>query len=122
MNRYSQKHKKFSPDNPKFWDFTIDDMIDHDLPSTIEFILQKTGKRKFIAILVDVSHDNCVTNHYSHPWLCWNESRIKYHVRITSHKTRLQRKNQTIHCISTCGQNFKRNSYTDSCVEILRAW
>ena len=42
-NRYS-KHKKFSQDDSEFWDFTIDDIAEHDLPAFILFILKKTSK------------------------------------------------------------------------------
>jgi lysosomal acid lipase/cholesteryl ester hydrolase len=38
------RHKKLSPKNPEFWNFSLDEMVDHDLPSFIDFILEKTGK------------------------------------------------------------------------------
>lgn len=43
-SKYSMRHKKLNVKDPKFWDFTLDDMVDYDLPSFIDFIQGKTGK------------------------------------------------------------------------------
>lgn len=43
-NRYATKHKKFSSKSAEFWDFTIDDLVDHDLPALLDFVLKNTGK------------------------------------------------------------------------------
>lgn len=45
-NRYSNRHRKLSPDDPEYWNFTLDDFVEYDLPAFINFILQKTGKRE----------------------------------------------------------------------------
>jgi len=44
-NRYSNRHKKFTPDDPEYWNFTIDDMVEYDLPAMINYILNLTGRK-----------------------------------------------------------------------------
>jgi len=43
-SRYSSKHRRLSPKDTKFWDFSMDEMVEHDLPCFIDTILEKTGK------------------------------------------------------------------------------
>lgn len=43
-NRYSLEHKTLSTKDSQFWDFSLDEFIDDDLPSTIEYILKVTKK------------------------------------------------------------------------------
>lgn len=42
-NTYSRKHVKYSTHHAKFWDFTFHEMGKHDIPSTIDYILNYTG-------------------------------------------------------------------------------
>lgn len=46
-NRYSYRHKKLSPSQPEYWNFTLDDFVQYDLPAFINFILDKTGASKW---------------------------------------------------------------------------
>lgn len=43
-NKYSRDHRYMDTTNPKFWDFSFDEMAKYDLPATIEFILKTTGQ------------------------------------------------------------------------------
>ncbi|XP_020807224.1 lipase 3 isoform X1 [Drosophila serrata] len=45
-NTYSRKHVKYSTHHAKFWDFTFHEMGKHDIPSTIDYILNLTGARQ----------------------------------------------------------------------------
>ena len=47
-NNFSLKHKTKDPKNKKsgFFEFTIDDYVKYDLPSTIKYIKSKTGGKK----------------------------------------------------------------------------
>jgi pimeloyl-ACP methyl ester carboxylesterase len=47
-NNFSLKHKTKDPKNQKsgFFEFTIDDYVKYDLPSTIKYIKSKTGGKK----------------------------------------------------------------------------
>ncbi|KAI0301593.1 Alpha/Beta hydrolase protein [Multifurca ochricompacta] len=42
-NKYSKKSIHHDPNSSKFWDFSIDDFAWHDIPDSIEYILQITG-------------------------------------------------------------------------------
>ncbi|XP_001356046.3 lipase 3-like isoform X1 [Drosophila pseudoobscura] len=42
-NTYSRNHVKYSTRHAKFWDFTFHEMGKHDIPSTIDFVLNNTG-------------------------------------------------------------------------------
>ncbi|XP_017099328.2 lipase 3 isoform X2 [Drosophila bipectinata] len=42
-NTYSRKHVKYSTHHAKFWDFTFHEMGKHDIPSTIDYVLNYTG-------------------------------------------------------------------------------
>jgi len=44
-NKYSKKSIHHSPNSTKFWDFSIDDFAWHDIPDSIEYILDATGAR-----------------------------------------------------------------------------
>ena len=41
-NKYSKKSIHHDPSSTKFWDFSIDDFAWHDIPDSIEYILQST--------------------------------------------------------------------------------
>lgn len=41
-NKYSKKSVHYSPNSPKFWDYSLDDFAWHDIPDTIEYILNIT--------------------------------------------------------------------------------
>lgn len=47
-NYLSHDHKEYSYRriNGKYWDFSLDDLVDYDIPETIEFIKAKTGYAK----------------------------------------------------------------------------
>lgn len=42
-NTYSRKHIKYTTNHAKFWDFTYHEMGIHDIPSTIDYVINKTG-------------------------------------------------------------------------------
>ena len=42
-SKYSRKHKKFTVKDKKFWNFSIDELIQYDLPTFVDFVLEKTG-------------------------------------------------------------------------------
>ncbi|KAJ2665082.1 cholesterol esterase [Coemansia sp. RSA 1200] len=41
-NKYSYKHLRFTPEDRRFWDFSIDEIATIDVPTTIDFILKET--------------------------------------------------------------------------------
>ncbi|CAG2175164.1 unnamed protein product [Oppiella nova] len=45
-NIYSQNHTEFKIDDPRFWRFSVDEMIDYDLPAMISYIQKETQKEK----------------------------------------------------------------------------
>ncbi|XP_022912361.2 lipase 3-like [Onthophagus taurus] len=50
-NTYSRNHVILNPDVDKeFWNFTLDDSGLHDLPNSVDFILEKTGQDGLILI------------------------------------------------------------------------
>lgn len=49
-NKYSQKHLFHAIDSEKFWDFSMDEFALFDIPNTINFILEVTGKEKLTYI------------------------------------------------------------------------
>ena len=42
-NTYSLNHRKLSSLQPKFWDYSFDELIKYDLPATIDYILNVTN-------------------------------------------------------------------------------
>ncbi|GMS81403.1 hypothetical protein PENTCL1PPCAC_3578, partial [Pristionchus entomophagus] len=42
-NIYGQRHTHIDPASRAFWDFTWEDMADHDVPATVDYILNATG-------------------------------------------------------------------------------
>ncbi|OQR67559.1 gastric triacylglycerol lipase-like [Tropilaelaps mercedesae] len=42
-NTYGRQHVNISPDDRAFWEFTFDDFIAIDVPTMIDYILEKTG-------------------------------------------------------------------------------
>lgn len=44
-NKYSKKSVHNSPASTKFWDFSIDQFAFHDIPDTINYILETTGQQ-----------------------------------------------------------------------------
>lgn len=42
-NRWSSRHVELTKANPKFWEFSYDEMGAYDVPATIEFVLELTG-------------------------------------------------------------------------------
>lgn len=41
---YSRNHTRLDPKSRKFWNFTLDEMIEYDMPAVIDYILEKTGQ------------------------------------------------------------------------------
>ncbi|KAI2807200.1 hypothetical protein BLOT_009162 [Blomia tropicalis] len=44
-NTYSNKHKTLTTKDKQFWHFSMDQMVQYDLPETIEYIRNKTGHK-----------------------------------------------------------------------------
>ncbi|KAJ3312791.1 hypothetical protein HDV04_002756 [Boothiomyces sp. JEL0838] len=42
-NKYSCKHRKYKPNEEKFWDFSMDQLAMFDLPDSVDYILNFTG-------------------------------------------------------------------------------
>ncbi|XP_065225617.1 lipase 3-like [Planococcus citri] len=49
-NRYSRQHVYYTPKDPKFWDFSFDEMGSIDLPTTIDFILETTNHTQLLCM------------------------------------------------------------------------
>lgn len=50
-NKYSRNHTTLNPNtNASFWDFSWQEMAEIDLPATVDFILQQTGKTQLAYI------------------------------------------------------------------------
>ncbi|VDN16352.1 unnamed protein product [Dibothriocephalus latus] len=47
---YSQYHKTLDVSSEQFWEFSWDDMANNDLPATIDFVLNQTGRDKLFYI------------------------------------------------------------------------
>ncbi|XP_060063489.1 lysosomal acid lipase/cholesteryl ester hydrolase-like [Ylistrum balloti] len=45
-NIYSRKHKTLSPDDPKFWEWSWDEMALYDMPAMIDYILNVTNRKQ----------------------------------------------------------------------------
>ncbi|KAF9018470.1 alpha/beta-hydrolase [Hymenopellis radicata] len=45
-NKYSKKSIHYNPNSTKFWDFSIDDFAWHDIPDSIQYILDTTKAAK----------------------------------------------------------------------------
>ena len=45
-NTYSHKHRKYRPDQAKYWDFSIDDFIAYDIPTSVEYALKVAKAEK----------------------------------------------------------------------------
>ncbi|RUS86661.1 hypothetical protein EGW08_005535 [Elysia chlorotica] len=43
-NTYSRRHITLSPNSSKFWDWSVDEMAEYDMPAFIDFVLNKTGQ------------------------------------------------------------------------------
>lgn len=44
-NKYSHKHVHKKPTNEDFWDYSLDDLARHDLPSMIDYVLAHSGAK-----------------------------------------------------------------------------
>ncbi|KAM9281999.1 LOW QUALITY PROTEIN: lipase member M-like [Cariama cristata] len=49
-NRWSRKNQNYSINQDEFWAFNFDEMAKFDLPTTINFIVEKTGQEKLYYI------------------------------------------------------------------------
>ncbi|CAL8098430.1 unnamed protein product [Orchesella dallaii] len=45
-NGYSMRHTSLTPADPKFWDFSIDEIGFYDVPAIIDYVLNQTGHKK----------------------------------------------------------------------------
>lgn len=43
-NTYSRRHISLTPDDEKFWDWSVDEMAEYDMPAFIGFVLTKTNQ------------------------------------------------------------------------------
>ncbi|CAA0823483.1 Triacylglycerol lipase 2 [Striga hermonthica] len=43
--RFSRRHLQLDPHDPEFWNWTWDDLVIHDLPSVIDLVFKKTGRK-----------------------------------------------------------------------------
>lgn len=43
--KYSQKHISYKPYEARFWDFSMDETIQHDVPAQVEYVLGASGHR-----------------------------------------------------------------------------
>ncbi|KAI1306442.1 Lipase member M [Halotydeus destructor] len=43
-NHYSAKHKRLTTDDLSYWDFSIDELVQYDLPAMIDHIIETTGQ------------------------------------------------------------------------------
>lgn len=43
--KYSQKHISYKPYETRFWDFSMDETIQHDVPAQVEYVLGTSGHR-----------------------------------------------------------------------------
>ncbi|KAJ2343795.1 cholesterol esterase, partial [Coemansia sp. RSA 2618] len=49
-NKYSYKHMKYTPDDRRFWNFSIDEIAGIDVPTTVDYILGETGAQSLTYI------------------------------------------------------------------------
>ncbi|KAL2312415.1 Triglyceride lipase-cholesterol esterase [Schizosaccharomyces pombe] len=49
-NKYSRQHLRFDSTDKEFWDFSIDDFAQYDIPDTIDYILKTSGQTKLTYI------------------------------------------------------------------------
>jgi lysosomal acid lipase/cholesteryl ester hydrolase len=45
-NKYSCKHKMWTPHDVQYWDFSIDEMASQDIPAIVDYILKHSQKEK----------------------------------------------------------------------------
>ncbi|XP_022321182.2 gastric triacylglycerol lipase-like [Crassostrea virginica] len=45
-NKYSRTHVSLSPDDPRYWAFSWDEMAKYDLPAMIDYIIEQTGNKE----------------------------------------------------------------------------
>ena len=43
--KFSTRHRTLSPENPKFWDYSFQQMGEYDIPAFLKFVHQKTGQK-----------------------------------------------------------------------------
>ncbi|KAJ2544524.1 cholesterol esterase [Coemansia sp. RSA 1853] len=49
-NKYSYKHMKYVPGDQRFWNFSIDEIANIDVPTTVDHILEETGAQSLTYI------------------------------------------------------------------------
>merc|ERR1719285_1714088 len=47
---YSLGHDTLSPDDPKYWNFSFDELAAHDFPTMINYVLNATGAKQLIYV------------------------------------------------------------------------
>ncbi len=50
-NKYSQKHRIYKPHEEKFWDYSMDETIYHDLPSFVDHILTHAPRHEKVSLV-----------------------------------------------------------------------
>lgn len=43
--RYSNRHATLNPNSHEYWNWTWDDLVEHDLPAVIDFVFKQTGQK-----------------------------------------------------------------------------
>lgn len=46
-SKHSRKHRTLATDSDSYWDFSLDELVEHDLPTIIEHILKTNGSSNY---------------------------------------------------------------------------
>lgn len=50
-NRYSRNHTHLDPDSDaSFWSYNVDDLVEYDLPASIEYAKNVTGQQQLVYV------------------------------------------------------------------------
>ena len=49
-NKYSKKHLRYSTESEEYWNFSLDEIINYDIPATVDYVLSATGQAKLTYI------------------------------------------------------------------------
>ncbi|XP_069124287.1 lysosomal acid lipase/cholesteryl ester hydrolase-like [Argopecten irradians] len=72
-NTYSRKHKTLSPNDPKFWEWSWDEMALHDLPAMVDYILNVTNQKQIYYL----GHSQGTQIAFSGLGQSWNTDKVK---------------------------------------------
>ncbi|GMR39435.1 hypothetical protein PMAYCL1PPCAC_09630, partial [Pristionchus mayeri] len=70
-NIYSDKHTMYSKSDPRFWNFTWDDMAMHDFPAIIDYILRVSNRRRLYVVGHSQGALTFIASSSMHPQLQW---------------------------------------------------